>query len=161
MNRKNYGLGYGLGLVTLAGILYKGISMYNNFKEFSSKLDVSIYDISINSAKTKESNYSKLFFRARFWILNPTNFTGTAQGITAALVINGKTTVVLKRNLDTRVLPKGKTPITADFEINTLELGDNLASLISGGLKNLDIKIKGTIIVNKIPISFNLPAKLK
>jgi len=161
MNRKNNGLGWGIGLVGLAGLLWKGISMYNTFKEFSSKLDVSIYDIAINSARTQESNYRTLFFRARFWLLNPSDFTGTAQGVTAALVINGRTTAVLKRDLNTRVIPKGKTPITADFELNTAELGESLGALISGGLKGLDIRIKGTIIVNKIPISFDLPAKLK
>lgn len=161
MQRKNNGLGWGLGLFGLAGLIWKGISMYNSFKEFASKLDVSIYDIAINSQKTQEANYSRLFFRVRFWLLNPSEFTGTAQGVTAALVINGKTTAVLRRELNTRVIPKGKTPITADFELDTAQLGENIAALISGGLKGLQIRIKGTIIVNKIPISFDLPATLK
>ena len=161
MERKNNGLTVILAISAIAGIAYRLLNFYNKFKEFAKKLDVAIFDIAIDTAKTQAANFGRIYFKTRLYIINPTEFTGTAQGITAALIINEKTTAIFKRDLNTTIIAKGKTPIVAELIVNSSELGETLISLGTGGLKNLNFRVKGSIIVNKITIPFNLPVTLK
>lgn len=144
-------------VVALGGAIAKALSYYNDLREFAKKVDVEIYDIAINSQKTNEANWSKIYFRVRLWIVNPTEFTGTLNGASVGLVINGKLVAAAKRQGNISITRKAKTPLTLDLSINTAEAGESLAALIKGGLDGLKLGAKGSVIVNRTVIPFNLP----
>ncbi len=121
---------------------------YNQAKQFQSSYTITFHDASFDFDKTSASGFTKLYFKIRFEVNNPTGFVGTLQGAKLNIFYNSKLLGYTVITNPITVTPNGITKVELPVSVPTLSLITSVQEIIDA-------------ISNRKSITFNLDGQLQ
>lgn len=123
-------------------------------KESLENLIIKPLDIAINTKKSREWYFAKLFFNIKLKISNPSGYSVNIQEIDLDLLINNKALANIEKQTTTLLKPKESKNIILETSISTAGIITKIMDMI-GGDKKINASIIGAVKTDLGTININ------
>jgi hypothetical protein len=123
-------------------------------KESLENLIIKPFDIAINTKKSREWFFSKLFFKIKLKISNPSGYSVNIQEIDLDLLINNKVLANIEKKTTISLKPKESKNIEIETSISADGIITQIMDMI-GGDKKINASIIGAIKTDLGTININ------
>ena len=112
--------------------------------------------IAIDSAKSSATLFSQLFYTVKVRLNNNEAQPVFVRGIDLDVFFRGQQIGKIYRDQDFIVPSRSSQQVNFNTSINTVDVVENVISLIRGGFKNIEFTIRGTVSTDlgEIPVNF-------
>lgn len=148
---KNWALG--LGALAVAGFLYYS----KNAGDFAKTMLVKFRGAKFNESLTKGSFFLKVWFDVSIDVVNPSNFTGTVNGINLLVYYNNATIGRISKTDQFTIQANHTTPLTFQLGVPVQTIFSNAGAAITAFAthQKLYVDVRGSVLTNAGTVNVN------